>query len=242
MRAVLLYLVFCLHVMPSALTTLTPSPVLRKDGFAGAGLKTSLRSLQKVPQLCKTPHRMRPPQVFSPSMSQTEGTGECQARDSRRAPPAPRVPAETLGVDSPQLSPGGAAPRPSRFTDPEQQVAPGLRGCSPPGRAGTARAGPGRAGPGRAAAAAPGPAGADSPSATWQALRSCPCGGRLASFSARIFSRARDTNMLLVRASCSRPGGCMAAGPGPPGSCAAPPPSAAAAAPQPRRRHLGAVT
>lgn len=113
-------------------------------------MKTSLRSLQKVPQLCKTPHCMRPPQVFSPSMSQTEGTGECQARDSRRAPPAPRVPAETLGVDSPQLSPGGAAPRPSRFTDPEQQVAPGLRGCSPPGRAGTARAGPGRAGPGRA--------------------------------------------------------------------------------------------
>lgn len=240
MRAVLLYLVFCLHVMPSAFTTLTPSPVLRKDGFAGAGLKTSLRSLQKVPQLCKTPHRMRPPQVFSPSMSQTEGIGECQARDSRRAPPAPHVPAETLGVDSPQLSPGGAAPRPSRFTDPERRW---RLGCGAvPRRDAPGQLERGREGPGRAAAAAPGPAGADSPSATWQALRSCPCGGRLASFSARIFSRARDTNMLLVRASCSRPGGCMAAGPGPPGSCAASPPSAAAAAPQPRRRHLGAVT
>lgn len=39
-----------------------------------------------------------------------------------------------------------------------------------------------------------------SPSATWQALRSWLCWLLFTSLSARIFSRARDTNMLLVLA------------------------------------------
>lgn len=69
----------------------------------------------------------------------------------------------------------------------------------------------GPAGPegnGRRGEAGAGQAGAaHSPSATWQALRSWECWGRFTSLSARIFSRARDTNMLLVWLSCMAPAG-----------------------------------
>lgn len=66
--------------------------------------------------------------------------------------------------------------------------------------------GPG--GNGRRGEAGAGQAGAaHSPSATWQALRSWECWGRFTSLSARIFSRARDTNMLLVWLSCMAPAG-----------------------------------
>lgn len=61
-------------------------------------------------------------------------------------------------------------------------------------------------GNGRRGEAGAGQAGvAHSPSATWQALRSWECWGRFTSLSARIFSRARDTNMLLVWLSCMAP-------------------------------------
>lgn len=102
---------------------------------------------------------------------------------------------------------------------------------------------------GRAGAAHP-------PSATWQALRSWECWGRFTSLSARIFSRARDTNMLLVWLSCMAParrgpaapraGGTSerpnevagpASRPAPAASIRAAPSGKDAAAP--RRRHVG---
>lgn len=95
------------------------------------------------------------------------------------------------------------------------------------------------------------------PSATWQALRSWECWGRFTSLSAKIFSRARDTNMLLVWLSCMalgqrglvapRAGGASeraseAAGPAsrpaPAASVRTAPSGSDAAAP--RRRHVGA--
>lgn len=125
---------------------------------------------------------------------------------------------------------------------------------SPGGRAegegGNGRRGEAGAGPGRVGAAHP-------PSATWQALRSWECWGRFTSLSARIFSRARDTNMLLVWLSCMAParrglgapraGGTServneAAGPAsrsaPAASVRAAPSGSDIAAPQ--RRHVGA--
>lgn len=108
----------------------------------------------------------------------------------------------------------------------------------------------GRPARGRAGAAHP-------PSATWQALRSWECWGRFTSLSARIFSRARDTNMLLVWLSCMAPArrglvapradgaseqASEAAGPvsrpAPAASVRASPSGSDAAAP--RRRHVGA--
>lgn len=141
----------------------------------------------------------------------------------RVALPSPSVPYR--GQKRAEQTAAGAAPPHQRSASPifpPLWGLPGLGPRTPPRhpRCDTAPT-PGRCpapGPARSAAQAGGsqPGGSarpDSPSATWQALRSCPCGGRFASFSAKIFSRARDTNMLLVRASCSRAGGCMA-GPG----------------------------
>lgn len=113
------------------------------------------------------------------------------------------------------------------------------------GRRGKAGAGPGRIG-----AAHP-------PSATWQALRSWECWGRFTSLSARIFSRARDTNMLLVWLSCMAParrglvapraGGTSELANEAAGPASRPAPAASVrAAPSgsdfaaPRRRHVGA--
>lgn len=108
----------------------------------------------------------------------------------------------------------------------------------------------GRPARGRAGAAHP-------PSATWQALRSWECWGRFTSLSARIFSRARDTNMLLVWLSCMAPARRGLVAPRadgvkervrePAGSASRPAPAASVrVAPSgsdaaiPRRRHVGA--
>ena len=111
-------------------------------------------------------------------------------------------------------------------------------------------AGVGRPARGRAGAAHP-------PSATWQALRSWECWGRFTSLSARIFSRARDTNMLLVWLSCMTPAQRGLAAPRADGAsrraseavgpASTPAPAASVRAAQsgsdaaaPRRRHVGA--
>lgn len=184
--------------------------------------------------------------------------GGTRKRDAEARAPTleagePAVPvATTCGVTLGQSRGAGASASPEVLKE-DGRVGLGVGGGGAPEAGPRARgvtADAGRPARGRAGAAHP-------PSATWQALRSWECWGRFTSLSARIFSRARDTNMLLVWLSCMAParrglgapraGGTServneAAGPAsrsaPAASVRAAPSGSDIAAPQ--RRHVGA--